>query len=1024
MLTLQRQRLAGVWEVQNGLLWLSPILLLVGLLIGLLAALSAAAFLEGRRRTHRVLWSSQLAALAAGVCFSATTGRLFESDWRRGSVVFAAAFIGGATSYHLAPRLKRAARHAPWVFAGAALLGLLSLELVNRFVLYRLYPQWHWAMALLTLWLAPWIVLPILWASGALLRPKSLKTASLLLLLTIGIGVLASLALRPFAHRLAGFDNIRWLLIEQAPLAGPAVQLTGLVAPPPALDADDCRKGFCQDPSVPTPTGPAGVNWRGRDILLITVDALRADHVGAYGYERPTTPNIDRLAAGGVRFDHAYAPTPHTSYSITSLMTGKYMRPLLLQGAGADSDTWAALLRTYGYRTAAFYPPAVFFIDGGRFSGFRARFLDFEYRKVEFLEGDGRVKQFERYLSTISDGKPVFAWVHLFGPHEPYEARAGHAFGSRDVDRYDSEVAASDETTGKLVELFRRVHPNGVVIMTADHGEEFGDHGGRYHGTTVYEEQVRVPLVINAPGLSPATVQQPVQTIDLLPTVLAGLEIPRPPRIRGRDLTGLLAGRTDEEGQGFAFAETETQAMFAEGRLRLICQRQIGACKLYDVLEDPTQSVDATSKWPAKATELRASLRALSASHGRYERSGMRAEGKGWPAAILRAVAGDSDAVNDLIPLLDDADLSIRRKAAELAFELGGDAAAPALRLALARDDDVTVRRWAALALTRMGQGAPLTFELLKAEEESWRRLAALALAEVGDRRGESTLVRWWQDDNSRDYARSRQLLDALGKIRAKDAVWPLLQSLDDVRLRPHIALALEQIGDDSARGALAKALLTERYQGARVALARAIVSLGGEGELIRPLVRFLGVPDPLPGGVGMAVEAGILEYVGGPNGRQLKRLATEGALGAAIRVVVPRGGNRSGCRIIVRASAWPPTDGLVRIGVPTIPFTNYTKGKRITSRKLPEINSSKMVQLRFPVDGKPHELSILAPASLGLAPKRSVDLVVVTARSVKVEGVVVVPLADELPPPAPEPWEGEGTSTQEPAAAEPRADE
>src|ERR671926_557327 len=90
------------------------------------------------------------------------------------------------------------------------------------------------------------------------------------------------------------------------------------------------------------------------------------------------------MATEGVVFDAAYSPTPHTSYAVTSLMTGKYMRPLLLQGLGADSDTWAGLLRTYGYRTAAFYPPAVFFIDGELFVPFRDRKLDFEYARVEF----------------------------------------------------------------------------------------------------------------------------------------------------------------------------------------------------------------------------------------------------------------------------------------------------------------------------------------------------------------------------------------------------------------------------------------------------------------------------------------------------------------------------------------------------------------------------------------------------------------------------------------------------------------
>jgi HEAT repeat protein len=228
---------------------------------------------------------------------------------------------------------------------------------------------------------------------------------------------------------------------------------------------------------------------------------------------------------------------------------------------------------------------------------------------------------------------------------------------------------------------------------------------------------------------------------------------------------------------------------------------------------------------------------------------GLRAEGKGWPQAILRGISGDGDAADELLPLLDDADVAIRRKAAEILFELRRPETAQSLRLALGRDEDVEVRRWAALALTRLDQGAPLVFELERSDDLRWKRLASLALAESGDKRGEAALVAWWKDAGSRDHARSRELLEALAKVRSKDAVWPLIQSLDDVRLRPFIAQALARIGDEAARVPLARALATERYQGARVAIAQALVELGAEAEMAEPLLRFLGVPDPLPGG-------------------------------------------------------------------------------------------------------------------------------------------------------------------------------
>jgi hypothetical protein len=181
-------------------------------------------------------------------------------------------------------------------------------------------------------------------------------------------------------------------------------------------------------------------------------------------------------------------------------MTGKYMRPLIAMGLGADSDTWAGLLRRYGYRTAAFYPPAVFFIDGDHFEAMRARGLDFEYRKEEFATPELRTRQVSEYLATAPHDKPMFLWVHFFEPHEPYVAHPEHPFGTSDIDRYDSEIATADDAIGAIVREVQSARPGAIVIATADHGEEFGEHGGRYHGTTVFEEQVRVPLLSASPA--------------------------------------------------------------------------------------------------------------------------------------------------------------------------------------------------------------------------------------------------------------------------------------------------------------------------------------------------------------------------------------------------------------------------------------------------------------------------------------------------------------------------------------------
>ncbi len=995
---------SSIWEIQGGAPLLVPALLVLALLSGSCGALLLQLLRRSERsRPHRVMFSLLIATAAAMSAFGVSGGRQLSAPGARLGFSLAVAGAACAVAALGAPHLAKALRRSPPLWAVGVGALILLLELANRFILVRLYPAFHSALAAAALLLAPALVLPLLRPPvrrGP--RDRRLRVAA-------GLGfalvvALSALLVTPAAARLSRFDNLRLLLLESAPIAGQVVTASALLSPPPPLDdaggevadaasADGSRKAA------------AALKFEGHDVLLVTVDALRADHVGAYGYHRKLTPNFDALAARGTLFERAYCPTPHTSYSVSSLLTGKYMRPLLLQGAGEDSDTWAGLLRTYGYRTAAFYPPAVFFIDQSRFASFEKRALDFEYRWVEFAEGEKRIAQVRDYLAGAPRDKPLFLWIHLFGPHEPYEAHPELqlGLGDRDIDRYDAEIAAADATVGELMKLMDQRRPGAVTILSADHGEEFGDHGGRYHGSSVYEEQVRVPLIVAGPGVKAQRVSEVVQTIDLLPTVLSALSVPRPPRIRGRDLSGLLAG-TRASGPGMAYAETDEQALYAEGPFRLLCARRLGACKLFDLEKDPGQKRDASADHPDVLARLRSRQRELSASHGRFEQSGLRAEGKGWPPAILRGAAGDGDAAEEIASLLEDADSAIRRKAAELLFELRRKETAPALRLALGRAEDEDVRRFAALSLTRLGEGAPLTVELLESPDLRFRRLAALALAEAGDKRGEAQLVAWWRDEKARDFQRSRELLEVLGNLRTKDAVVPLMQSLSDVRLRPYIAQALGKIREEAAAGALLNALNDERMQSTRVALATALVDLDAGPALAAPLVRFLGVPDPLPGGLQLAQRAKILEHVGGPSGRDAARLRRDENLGVKLTVTIPPGGNGEGVRLLVRARNQgnaPATLLFARGSEAAV----AKKPAGLTLPKLPVIDEKQALRLTVPPSTEPQELWTQLPDSFGARSALRATFVLYAERGIDVETLALVPLSDELPPPPPKPW-------------------
>lgn len=1007
-------KLASVWELLGGAVGYLPAWLLLAAPLGALGG-----FLGGPRPDTSPRWPVR--GLTVGALYGAAVGygvgggrHLATLPLRLGF----AAVVAGISALGFAVLSRWIERRAPERLAlgpalSAALLLGLGLEWLSAHVLVRLYPAFHAGLSALALGASGFAV-----ARARASAPNDVRSRAFAFIAVPIVLCACAASLVPGARSVLRLDNLRWALLETSPSLAWGVELGALVAPPPELD--EAALGL----PLGAPRAPASLSWRGRSILLVTVDALRADHVGAYGYQRPTTPALDRLAQEGVLFERAYAPTPHTSYSVTSLMTGKYMRPLLAQGVGVDSDLWAGLLRTYGYRSAAFYPPAVFFIDKERFTPFEQAHLGFEYFKVEFAEGQERLTQLADYLRATPPEAPVFVWLHLFGPHEPYVQQPGFSFGERDIDRYDSEVAAADWTLGQATRLLRARDPEALVIVTADHGEEFGEHGGRYHGTTLFEEQIRVPLVLAAPGLAAGRrVTDPVQTIDLLPTVLSGLSIPIPPRIRGRDLGAYLSptAAVGSGAPGTVLAETDELTLVAEGTHRLICHRRSGACRLFDLEKDPKQTEDRSSQEPEILQRLRQQARALAGSHGRFESNGLRQEGRGLPAPIVRGLSGDVEAAPELALLLEDADVHIRERAAEALHAVASTAQAPALRLALAREESQAARAWMALTLTRLGQTAPLVYDLLLGPDARFRRLAALALAEAGDGRGSDELLAFWLAPEERSFEDDQRLLAAFARLKPKAAVGPLIRRLGDVRLRPFIAATLAAIGDTDARPALASALARERYQSARAPLARALLELRGKNELVLPLRHFLGVPDPLPDGLEIATLAGILPEIGGPTDRALGRLRQLADSAVGVDVVVPplpRGEPSLGVRLLVRARTRPGAlSG--RVHVAPKPPRIAVKDDETRAHHQPEISGG--LSLVVPAGAAFAQVGAELPPSFGARPGALLGLALLAEGGVEVDSVAVVPLRAEIPPPPPEPWEktGEGPSDSAPPEAE-----
>jgi len=292
------------------------------------------------------------------------------------------------------------------------------------------------------------------------------------------------------------------------------------------------------------------------NVLFVSIDTLRADHLGFDGWPRPTSPNLDALAAKSVVFENAQSSSSWTLPSLASLMTSMQASAHACDQIASRLDpsysTCAEILRDSGYDTA-FVASHVFLSAGyGLQAGFThvdTRILQDETAITSPAVTDWGLSWLEN-KAAADDGVPWFLWLHYFDPHAPYLVHEGisERFGTEsDLDRYDGEIAFTDQHLGRLFEAFERLGfaEDTILVIVADHGEEFGEHGVQGHGYDLHEEVVRVPLVVRAPGIAPRRVREVVPTVDVMPTLLELCGAHARREIEGRSLLPLLAGRPD-----------------------------------------------------------------------------------------------------------------------------------------------------------------------------------------------------------------------------------------------------------------------------------------------------------------------------------------------------------------------------------------------------------------------------------------------------------------------------------------------
>ncbi len=311
---------------------------------------------------------------------------------------------------------------------------------------------------------------------------------------------------------------------------------------------------------VPVPPGvPNDLN-----VLLITIDTTRADHLGTYGYSRPTTPNLDKLAAAGTVFENSWAHAPSTRYSMPAILTGRLPLDVYYDtsiegwpGLLPKATTIAEQLGPLGFATGAitnyWYFDRVRRMDQG--------FGEYDNTNASLHQGvpgagpdqtrgSSSKQQTDKAIQFVdnqaADGKRWFLWVHYYDPHFQYEPHPEvPSFGTDRVALYDGELRFTDLHIGRLLDELRAkgLYDKTVVVVTGDHGEGFGEHKIDLHGYHLYSAQTRVPLIIRVPGLPPRRATTPAGHVDILPTLVDLAGGTATTEMMGRSLVDVLAGK-------------------------------------------------------------------------------------------------------------------------------------------------------------------------------------------------------------------------------------------------------------------------------------------------------------------------------------------------------------------------------------------------------------------------------------------------------------------------------------------------
>ena len=370
------------------------------------------------------------------------------------------------------------------------------------------------------------------------------------------------------------------------------------------------------------------------NLLWITVDTLRADGLSCYGRRPVTTPVLDQLAAKGTRFANAASQFPITHYSFQSMFYGRYPTATPLFRSSRDIDerqennlTLAGLLRERGFYTGTVPGVPATELGAGQYQVMAEGFEVVQPGRPKTWRYDGPAQTHcaLTFLEQAGDRRWCL-WLHYMEPHRPYRFHEEHDFGNGLEERYLSEIARADAEIGRVMEALRERGEldRTVIVVNSDHGEAFGHHGTWYHGSTLYEEQLHVPLIVRAPQVGPRVITNLVENVDIMPTVLDLLDIDHELPLQGSSLIPLMLGGDGDEDAPEQVQLAELPGTIAElsstsanrdafrhEQYKFIWNPTDGIAELYDMAVDPGELLNVAAERPDVLARMQGMLAVL-----------------------------------------------------------------------------------------------------------------------------------------------------------------------------------------------------------------------------------------------------------------------------------------------------------------------------------------------------------------------------------------------------------------------------